>query len=248
MKKFIAIALSAMLLCFSFAFAETATAPVPNVTVTFTENPTTGYTWSFSSSDEAILTIADNGFVAGPDADKVEGAGGTHTWTITGKAEGDATATFTFGQGWEGGEIADTIVYSFHVDADKNLTQTAISGYPDLYASGKGAIVLTENPTTGYQWKYKASTEGILTVEKDEFVAPTTDAMGAGGVHVWVFTGAKEGDVTLTFEYARSWEEGVMPDATITYVFHVDASLNVTQTSVDGDFAAYNPLAPKEAE
>jgi len=239
MKKILALVLACMLFSFGFAFAQSA-AP-STVTITLTENPTTGYTWSYASSDEKILMVTDNGYAADANTAKLDGAGGTHSWTLTGVAEGDATVTLTNGQEWEGGEVGGTIIYAYHVDANKTLTQTAVTGFPDLYTFGKGAVLLNENPTTGYQWKFTASQEGILTVEKDEYQAPTTDALGAGGVHLWVFTGAKEGDVTLTFEYARSWEEGVKPDATIVYTFHVDAQLNVTQTGMDGDYATYIP-------
>ncbi|HNW86222.1 MAG TPA: protease inhibitor I42 family protein [Candidatus Limiplasma sp.] len=246
MKKVLALTLALALLTSGMALAQTA--DTAGLTLTFTENPTTGYTWTCKNTDEAILTVTDAGYTAGADAANAEGAGGTHTWALTGVAEGDVTVTFTLGQAWDGGEVADTIVYSLHVDANKAVTQTAVAGYPDLYAPGKAAVLLSENPTTGYEWKYTASDDHILTLEKDEFQAPATDAVGAGGTYLWVFTGAKEGDVTLTFEYARSWEAEVKPDATIVYTFHVDAGLNVTQTSVDGDYDAYNPLAPQTAE
>ena len=244
MKKLVALLMVLTLLTFSFAIAETAPATVP---VTFVENPTTGYTWTVKSSDEAVLTIVDNGYAAAPNPENLDGKGGTHGWTLTGKAEGDATATFVFGQAWDGGETADTIVYTVHVGADLGVTVTDVTGYPDMYDPLKGAVLLTENPTTGYAWAYKASAEGILKLDWDEFVAPDSakdgeTLMGEGGFHIWVFSGVAEGDVTLTFDYAQSWEAGVTPDATVTYTFHVDKDLAVTLVEVGGDYADYDPL------
>ena len=244
MKKGIAVLLAVALLSMGLALAETAAAPV---TFTFSENPTTGYTWVVKSSDETILTVADDGYTAAPNPDNAEGKGGAHAWTLKGVAEGDAIVTFTLGQAWEGGEVTDTLTYNCHVAADLSVTAAVADGIPELYIPTKAAIVLLENPTTGYTWAYEASAEGILVPEKDAFVA--ADAAkdgemitGAGGYHVWVFNGAAEGDVTLTFRYARSWEEGVKPEATVTYTCHVDSALNVTLTELGGDYAEYDPM------
>ncbi|NLI21779.1 MAG: protease inhibitor I42 family protein [Clostridiales bacterium] len=246
MKKGLALLLACAVLSLGVAVAETPAAQ--HYTVTFLENPTTGYTWSFGVSDATILTVTDNGFTAAANPDGAEGVGGTHSWTMTGLAEGDATVTFTLGQGWEGGETTDSIVYTLHADADKMLTLKGVVGIPELYTPGETAVVLTENPTTGYQWAYQASAEGILTPGRDAYLTPdelhpeTEPLMGEGGVHVWSFSGAAQGDVTLTFSYARSWEAGVEPEATVTYTYHVDQDLNVTMTEIGGDYEAYDPL------
>jgi predicted secreted protein len=244
MKKFFALLMTLALLAPGLAAAQTAPA---TVTITFVENPTTGYTWAVKSSDEAVLAVVDNGYMAGENAEGLEGAGGTHSWTLTGNAEGDATATFTFGQAWDGGEVAATIVYTVHVDAAIAVAVTGVTGNPEQYDPMKGTVLLLENPTTGYTWAYKASAEGILTLDSDTFIPPEAgegkEALaGAGGTHYWVFSGAAEGDVTLTFGYARSWEEGVEPEATVLYMFHVSPDLHVTLIAVGGDYAAYDPM------
>ena len=247
MKKIFAITLACALFVFGMSFAQAeATAAA---TVTLVENPTTGYTWTVVSGDEAILTVKDDGFTAAPAAEATEGAGGTHSWTATGVKEGDATITFTLGQAWDGGEVSDTLVYTYHVAADASVSLTATKGIPERYMPDKAVVWLVENPTTGYQWAYQASAEGILTLVKDEFLMPEQAAegealVGAPGTHYWVFQGAAEGDVTLTFSYARSFEEGVKPEATITYTYHVDSAMQITNTQMDGDFDAYNPMAP----
>lgn len=243
MKKVLAIVLTLTLMAFGTAFAQTAAQPA--VTLTFSENPTTGYQWSFSSGDEAILTITDNGYAAAANPTNAEGVGGAHSWTLTGNAEGDTTATFTLGQNWEGGEETAKLTYTFHVDADKNLTQTAVEGIPEFYMPDRAAFLLAENPTTGFEWAYKLSADGILTFERDVFESPTDNAdntalAGAGGAHLWVFKTAAPGDVVVTFAYARSWEENVKPEATVTYKCHVDDALNVSLTEVGGDYETYD--------
>ena len=240
MKKVLAVLLSLSLFAFGTAWAQTAA--LPSLTVTFVENPTTGYTWSVAVSDAAILSLVDPGFTAAPGG--AEGAAGTHSWMLTGLAEGDATVTFTYAQGWEGGEGLQPIVYTIHVDAQLQLTVASVTGYPELYMPDKGAVLLLENPTTGYQWSYTLSAEGVLTLERDAYTAPevTPGTAGAGGTHLWVFAPAGEGDVTATFVYARSWEKDVEPEATVTYTFHVDASGAVTLTEMGGDYETYDPL------
>lgn len=243
MKKVIAIVMCFALMSMGFACAQTATPS--EYTLTLLENPTTGYTWTFVSSDEAIVTVTDNGYVSDPNPDQADGTGGVHSWVITAKAAGDANVVFTLGQAWDGGEKAATLTYVFQVAADLQLTLVKTDGIPELYTPGQTAVMLTENPTTGFAWQYTASQDGILTPEKDEFVnneAADSDQMlvGAGGVHLWTFAGAAEGDVTLTFTYSRSWES-VAPEATIIYTYHVGSDLRVTCTSVEGDQAQYDP-------
>ena len=244
MKKVIAIVMCIALMSMGFACAQSATST--EYTVTLLENPTTGYTWAFASSDESIVTVTDNGYVADPNPDQADGAGGVHSWVITAKAAGDANVVFTLGQAWDGGEQAATLTYAFQVSADLQLTLTQTRGIPELYTPGQTAVLLLENPTTGFTWQYAASQEGILTPVKDEFITgEEADAdkmlVGAGGTHLWTFAGAAEGDVTLTFTYSRSWES-VDPEATITYTYHVGSDLRVTCTGVDGDQAQYDPM------
>jgi predicted secreted protein len=243
MRKLIALAVALSMLALGTALAEAPNAAT--LTLTFAENPTTGYEWTFASGDEAVLTIADNGYTVLPDPKDAEGTGGTHSWTLTGKAEGDTTATFILKQNWEGGEETAKVVYTYHVGADGALTQTAVEGIPAMYMPDRAAFLLKENPTTGFTWAYTLSTEGVLAAEEDTFeAADTTDAdpavAGAGGAHLWVFKAVAPGDVTVTFQYARSWETGVAPEATVTYDCHVDENLYVTLTNAGGDYETYD--------
>ncbi len=246
MKKGIAIVLTAVMLTFGIAFAQEETF-VESFTVTFVENPTTGYTWSDTVSDETILNVQDNGYVADPGG--YAGIGGTHSWTIFGTDPGDASVTFVLARQWEGGETAATIVYNFFVNESLMITVTSVEGIPERFMPDKGVVILTANPTTGYEWSYKASAEGILTLEKDDYIPDNTELAGSGGIGVWIFRGAAEGEVTLTYEYARSWEKGEKPEATVTFKYGVNADLRVTLLEVGGDTDRYLPyLKADEAE
>lgn len=245
MKKLVAIMLALAVMTAGYALAEAA--PATTLTVTFVENPTTGYTWVYSVSDETVVTVTDNGYVAAENPEGLDGVGGTHSWTVTGMAAGTADVTFTYRQDWEGGEVSDTIKYVYEVDANLGVNVIEIDGIPELYIPDKTAILLLENPTTGFSWAYTASVEGVLQSDGDYYVASEEPKegetlVGAGGYHMWFFTGLAEGDVTLTFTYAKSWEEGVAPEATVTYAIHVDQDLNVTTTEVGGDYAQYDVL------
>lgn len=73
----------------------------------------------------------------------------------------------------------------------------------------KLTITLEENPTTGYVWALKIGTENVVALESDEYI-PTqtsTNMVGAGGNHVWIFKGVSAGETVLTFKYYRPWEK-----------------------------------------
>lgn len=91
------------------------------------------------------------------------------------------------------------------------------------------AIDLESNPTTGYEWTYTVSREGIVEETKNEYIADEVegDIVGAGGVHSFQFRGLKAGTVALTFRYARPWEKGEAAKVA-TYQITVDESLQIT--------------------
>jgi predicted secreted protein len=70
------------------------------------------------------------------------------------------------------------------------------------------AFRLRENPTTGYRWEVK--TWGVVVQIGDQFEPPAGDPpmLGAGGVHVFVFTTTQHGLGRIQFQYKRSWAGG----------------------------------------
>ncbi len=88
-------------------------------------------------------------------------------------------------------------------DNGKNVTATPGTAF---------TVRLPENPTTGYRWNMTPS-EGLV-VSRDEFLAPDTQLVGAGGTREWVLFAEKEGDYTLHAEYRRPW----VPSGTVVFV------------------------------
>ncbi len=65
-------------------------------------------------------------------------------------------------------------------------------------------IALDENPTTGYSWNVTA-TPG-LTIVSDQFIAPGSGVVGAGGLHEWQVRATGTGDQQFSGIYKRPWE------------------------------------------
>ncbi len=102
-------------------------------------------------------------------------------------------------------------------------------------------LELEENPTTGYTWSYTLEPAGILTIESDEFIAPDTGLVGAPGRHVWRFTPAADGEVTLTFVHAQAWAGGSKGD---TRVLRYSVQ-NGVATLLSDELLASAPLLPE---
>lgn len=250
MKKGFVFLLAFLILCCGMSLAEQT--QNTGIEITLAENPTTGYTWTCEINDASIVAVADNGYTADANPEGLMGAGGTHSFTVSGLAEGQANVTLTLAQAWDGGEQADTLIYVCSVDEQKQVSVVDIEGVPEAYMPDKAVVSLDENPTTGYEWAYTISDESILAFTRDTFQSRsyTNEALvGAGGVHTWVFTGVAPGDATVTFTYQRSWEKE--PISSVAYTYHVDENLNVTLTDTQGDPTAYAPLetdAPAKTE
>ncbi len=102
--------------------------------------------------------------------------------------------------------------YAFN-EADDNTTVT-------LPVGSNITISLAENPTTGYQWNVTSS-EGLEYVN-DTYIAPDTGAVGAGGVHVWEYIAADEGNGEFSAIYARSWENVTGNETTFSMAFIIE--------------------------
>lgn len=73
------------------------------------------------------------------------------------------------------------------------------------------SLQLAENPTTGYSWNLSHSAG--LRLLKDEFLPPSTQLVGAGGTHLWVFEAVERGNQSVHGEYRRPW----VPAGTVVY-------------------------------
>ncbi|MBQ6163126.1 MAG: protease inhibitor I42 family protein [Clostridia bacterium] len=91
------------------------------------------------------------------------------------------------------------------------------------------------NPTTGYDWTAEIDGD-CVELTKDEYVQDQVDSpvaiAGIGGRQYYVFTAVKEGTATITFTYARSWEQND-DDRIVTAQITVDAALNIIEVGTD---------------
>lgn len=92
-------------------------------------------------------------------------------------------------------------------------------------------LELEANATTGYSWSYSLSQENIVKFVKDEYVSSKNDSKltGVGGKQVYEIKGLKEGEVTITFKYSRSWETDIEPIETKTITLIVEKNLKVKE-------------------
>lgn len=92
------------------------------------------------------------------------------------------------------------------------------------------AIEFESNASTGYQWQYVMSEEGIVKETGSEYIDDSPeDLVGAPGVQRWVFEGVAPGEVTLSFTYCRPWEPVSDSDATESVVLKVADDLTITK-------------------
>jgi predicted secreted protein len=103
-------------------------------------------------------------------------------------------------------------ITGFGLDDSKNIYNN-----PDIpvevQPGDEFSIVLPSNPTTGYKWELlKPVDDDILELQDTEYTSKCKDGLiGCGGVEVWNFFAASEGETTISLKYARPWEKDVKP-------------------------------------
>ena len=66
-------------------------------------------------------------------------------------------------------------------------------------------IVLSSNPTTGYEWNSGYDSQYIKLVNK-EYQHDYPIRTGSGGEDIFTFKAIKSGDTIITLNYQRPWE------------------------------------------
>ena len=69
-------------------------------------------------------------------------------------------------------------------------------------------VVLSGNPTTGYEWVFAGTDESILASAGSSYTPDSASAeiVGSGGTYRYLFTAVAAGEVRLRLVYKRSWE------------------------------------------
>ena len=122
MKKTFVLALAAVLLI-SACGKQTLTPQI--VTFELKSNPTTGYSWQASQSEE--LFQIESVYTDDEHAEGMVGVGGVETFTLTPLKAGTTELTLTYARSWESGEQTDQVVYVFEID--KELQVKMVDGY-----------------------------------------------------------------------------------------------------------------------
>lgn len=68
-------------------------------------------------------------------------------------------------------------------------------------------ILLKGNPSTGYDWEYSESKTGIIEISLTQQYLGDDNIVGAPSLYRYELSAVKDGKLTLTFEYKRSWEK-----------------------------------------
>lgn len=104
-----------------------------------------------------------------------------------------------------GGEVATALTTA--------LAQVQTSEQSIVLALGASAVVeLTENPSTGYVWRFdvqRSKNAAIVKLVDQDFSRPASDRppIGAPGRHRWSLEGVSAGRAELTFVNLRPWED-----------------------------------------
>jgi inhibitor of cysteine peptidase len=90
-----------------------------------------------------------------------------------------------------------------------SLDESSSGQQIEIASNGVFTVTLESNQTTGYSWELKEIGDtSILQKTSNEYIAPDTNLVGAGGQEVWTFKALKAGETTLTMEYSQPWERG----------------------------------------
>jgi predicted secreted protein len=130
MKRFTGIVLATVLILSALAgCSETPQGSVygkedTNITVSkgdtfiiqLEENPTTGYEWRISVSDDSIVTLTRDEYAAQTKESNIEGAGGTHSYQFKSAGKGAAQITFVYERSFEENSAVEMIVYNVTVN------------------------------------------------------------------------------------------------------------------------------------
>ncbi|MCL7476515.1 MAG: protease inhibitor I42 family protein, partial [ANME-2 cluster archaeon] len=79
--------------------------------------------------------------------------------------------------------VVNEVSDSFELQMDNAIHEGLDGASMELKTGDTFYIRLNENPTTGFSWQM--NTTNGLTMINDEYIAPDTELVGAGGVHEW---------------------------------------------------------------
>lgn len=194
------------------------------VTMTLVENPTTGYGWTFRLSP-GVTEVSSTFTGPSPAPSPLMGAGGTRTYVVKVDQPGVYVVGAAYARPWESKMPAKTFTVQIfapppsHPDVTDYFTE---KDSPGIFGTDVGrtfAVVLRENPSTGYSWTMNLG-PGLKLVS-DAFVAPSpspSPLVGVGGQRIWLIGVEKAGTTTVTGINARPSEAATKSSADFSLV------------------------------
>ena len=95
-------------------------------------------------------------------------------------------------------------------------------------------LYFPSNPTTGYEWTAEIEDPAVAELDEMFFDGGMPGLVGRGGTQWYRIRGKAEGITSVTFRYARSWEDSAL--TTYVYRLQVDdrGSVLIWGVEVDG--------------
>jgi inhibitor of cysteine peptidase len=153
-----------------------------------------------------------NIYIAGPNAQKLEGAGGQDKWVFKGVSAGDALIQMEYLPPGTGGQPGETDVFNVTVGGSAPSSSSTSSSVKTYTKADKNitvkvgqefAIVLDSNPSTGYTWNITGPLSPAVAKVSNTYTANPNpqNLAGSGGKDTWVFKGVSAGDALIQMEY-----------------------------------------------
>ncbi len=126
-------------------------------------------------------------------------------------------------------EMASEVAETIQRDAGTPLPEHKSNGKRE----GKSfSIVLSANPTTGFDWELSYEGEGLLNNYNNEQSTPPRGIAGAGLERRYFFKADRPGKCSVVFTYKRNWEGGET-STTFAYTFEIDDNSNIKYLSTE---------------
>ncbi len=177
-------------------------------------NPTTGYRWRCAWAPAECLRMIRDEYVAASGEGQV-GSGGTQHYTLVAVTRGACRVDLQYARPWAGGE--GETPRSLHVVVSGNdtpsppvaLTEADCVPNTAVAPGDYLAVMLVENPTTGFSWRTWWTPEEALRKLHDRYLLPPGPVMpGRGGRHRWVFKALAPGTAVVYFQNRQPWSGG----------------------------------------
>lgn len=201
MKRLFCLILALALLAAPAALADYEGEPQRCVELSLACNPSTGYEWLVSTSDENIAYVDDLGTVTTEEDPYLVGAPATRSFRIAGAAAGSAEITFSYLRPWE--SVQPLYQFTVPVTVDEGLNVTTGS---EITLPGS--------------WDAEAEMGDILQIEVQEDADDayfTLTALAEGMETVRFSPADPEGDTLLSYSILSDGENLYVTDISLRW-------------------------------